>query len=234
MSTGARPHTHQCSDRRLARWRRVSSRPRLALAGVCALLLAALAGAGAARAQGAAAPTTFPEDAVKAVFLYRFAGYVQWPMTDGQTQFVVAVLGADDVAARLQGLLPDHPIHGLPAAVRRIRGLEALGTAQMLYVGPDYDGNLAALTARLRNRPVLVVTDRDGALDAGSMVNFLMQSGHVRFEVSMVAARRAGLIISSDLLAVAQRVKTGDRSAQPLCPPLAGHRRGCGRRVAAR
>ncbi|HTT06153.1 MAG TPA: YfiR family protein [Steroidobacteraceae bacterium] len=198
------------------------------------LLLAALAGARVGRAQAAAAPATFPEDAVKAVFLYRFAGYVQWPMSDAQTQFVVAVMGADDVAARLQSLLPDHPIHGLPAAVRRIRGLEELGAAQMLYIGPDYDGNLAALTARLRARPVLVVTDRDGALDAGSMVNFLMQSGHVRFEVSMVAARRAGLIISSDLLAVAQRVKTGDRRAQPLCAPLAGQRTGCERRVAAR
>jgi hypothetical protein len=197
------------------------------------VLLTALAGA-AARAQAGAAPTTFPEDAVKAVFLYRFAGYVQWPMTDGPSQFVVAVMGADDVAARLQSLLPDHSIHGLPAAVRRIRGLEELGSAQMLYIGPGYGGNLAALTARLRGRPVLVVTDRDGALDAGSMVNFLMQSGHVRFEVSMVAARQARLVISSDLLAVAQRVKTGDRSAPPLCVPPAGRRAGCERRVAAR
>jgi hypothetical protein len=197
------------------------------------LLVWSLLCAAVARAQTSAS-AVFPEDAVKAIFLYRFAGYVQWPMTDGQKNFVLAVMGADDVAARLQGLLPEHPIHGLPAEVHRIQGLKSLGTAQMLYIGPGYDGNLAALTARLRGRPVLVVTDRDGALDAGSMVNFLMQSGHVRFEVSMAAARRAGLIISSDLLAVAQRVKTGDRSAQPLCAPLAGRRARCARRVAAR
>jgi hypothetical protein len=104
----------------------------------------------------------------------------------------------------------------------------------MLYVGPGYEGSLAALTARLRGRPVLVVTGRDGALDAGSMVNFLMQSGRVRFEVSMVAARQAGLMISADLLAVAQRVKTGDRSAPPQCAPLAGQRAACARSVASR
>lgn len=193
----------------------------------------ALAAAGVARAQPSA-PVAYSEDAIQAVFLYRFAGYVQWPVSEAPAHFVVAVMGADDVAARLQSLLPDHPIHGLPAEVHRIQGLEGLGSAQMLYIGPDYHGNLAALTARLRDRPVLVVTDRAGALDAGSMVNFLMQSGHVRFEVSMVAARRAGLTISSELLAVAQRVKTGDRSAPPLCAPLAAQRAVCGRRVAAR
>ncbi|HEX4050033.1 MAG TPA: YfiR family protein [Steroidobacteraceae bacterium] len=223
MSTGARFPTHQCSARRLPGWWRLPS----------LLLACALACAGAARAQ-TGATATFPEDAVKAIFLYRFAGYVQWPMTDAQTNFVLAVMGADDVAARLQSLLADHPIHGLPAEVHRIHGLKSLGTAQVLYIGPDYDGNLAALTARLRGRPVLVVTDRDGALDTGSVVNFLMQSGHVRFEVSMVAARQAGLTISSELLAVAQRVKTGSRSAQPLCVPLASQRAGCARRVATR
>jgi hypothetical protein len=234
MSMGARPHTHLCSARQLSRWRRVPSHPGIAIPTLCALLLAwVLLCVAPARAQTGAG-AAFSEDAVKAVFLYRFAGYVQWPMTDGQGSFVVAVMGADDVATRLQGLLPDHPIHGLPAEVHRIQDLESLGAAQMLYVGPDYDGNLAALTARLRGRPVLVVTDRDGALDAGSMVNFLMQSGHVRFEVSTVAARGAGLMISSDLLAVAQRVKTGDRRAQPLCAPLVGQRAGCGRRVATR
>ena len=234
MSTGARPHTHQRSARYLPRWCRLSVRSRSVLSAACALLLAWMLGCGRVAGAQTSALAAYSEDAIQAVFLYRFAGYVQWPMSGQARHFVVAVLGADDVAARLQSLLPDHPIHGLPAEVHRIQGLDSLGSAQMLYVGPGYDGNLAALTSRLRGRPVLVVTDRDGALDAGSMVNFLLQSGHVRFEVSMVAARRAGLTISSQLLAVAQRVKTGDRSAQPLCAPLAGHRRMCARRVATR
>ena len=186
-----------------------------------------------ARAQPGAA--AFPEDAVKAVFLYRFAGYVQWPMSPGAPgAFVVAVLGADDVAARLQRLLPDHPIHGLTAEAHHIRSVTELGAAQMLYIGPDYDGDLAPLIARLRGRPILVVTDRDGALDGGSMVNFVTQSGHVRFEVSLAAARQAGLMISSDLLAVAQRVKTGDGRVPALCAPLRGRSADCAHRVAVR
>src|SRR6185312_10767734 len=174
MSTGARLHTHQCLAGRLPQRHRTPCRGSSAIVALSALLLVwAMLSARAVQAQAAAAGA-FPEDAVEAVFLYRFAGYVQWPRTEQHSRFVVAVLDADAVAARLQSLLPEHPIHGLPAQVHRIRTLQELGSAQMLYVGPDYDGNLAALIARLRGRPVLVVSDRNGALDAGSMVNFLM------------------------------------------------------------
>jgi hypothetical protein len=177
-----------------------------------ALLLGMLAG------QRVLAQPSFPEEAVKAVFLYRFAGYVQWPAEAAGRPFTIAVLGADEVAAQLERLLPDHPIHDQPSSVRRISNLRQLGAAQMLYVGPGYTGDLRALIAPLRGRPVLVVTDQGDALDAGSTVNFLLEDQHVRFEVSLAAARRSGLAISSALLAVAERVRTGDRQRGPCLP----------------
>src|SRR6185312_15151548 len=130
MNTGARSHTQQRFARRLPRPRRTPSAGRSAILALTALLLTwAMPGLRAVQAQTATAGA-FPEDAVEAVFLYRFAGYVQWPVSDHHARFVVDVLGADSVAARLQGLLPDHPIHGLPAEVRRIQGLSSLGDAQ--------------------------------------------------------------------------------------------------------
>ena len=164
----------------------------------------------------------YPADAVKAVFLYRFAGYVQWPpaATDSTARFTIAVLGADAVAAQLRQLLPAHRIQGKPAEVHAIHSPRQVDGAQMLYVGPGYDGDLRALITRLQGRPVLVVTDEPGGLLAGSTVNFLIIHQHVRFEVSTRAARRAGLRISSDLLAVAERVETGDRQVPVLCRPL--------------
>lgn len=152
--------------------------------------------------------TPVPATDVKAVFLYRFAGYVQWPRTSNGT-FGIAVIGAPAVAAQLKQLLPNHPIQGRRAQVRSITRLSELQNAQILYIGPNFHGNLHSLIAPLANRPVLVVTDEPDGLDAGGIVNFLIEQQHVRFEVSTAAARRAGLKISSDLLAVAVRVRTG-------------------------
>jgi hypothetical protein len=159
----------------------------------------------------AAAAAEYPEEAVKAIFLYRFAGYVTWPAAMANaTQFTIAVLGAENVARQLQEFLPQHPIQGKPARVATIQGLGQLGDAQIIYIGSAYTGKLSNVIEALKDRPILIVTDQPGALEQGSTVNFLLEQQHVRFEISTVAAKRAGLLLGSGLLAVAERVKTGD------------------------
>ena len=91
--------------------------------------------------------------------------------------------------------------------MRRIRDLEELRDAQILFVGPEYNDELKTLIARVANRPVLVVTASDHGLDEGSCVNFLVVDRRVRFEISLTAADRLGLRVSSELLAVAVRVQ---------------------------
>ena len=96
------------------------------------------------------------------------------------------------------------------AQVREIARVQDLGPAQMLYIGSaqiDWVRNaIAALTAR----PVLVVTDSEQGLAAGSILNFVMLEHRVRFEVSLVAADRSQLRISAELLGVATRVQSAD------------------------
>ena len=148
--------------------------------------------------------------AVEAVYLYRFGGYVQWPAQAlSGPRFTIAVLGDDEVAAALSRVLKDHSLENLPAMVRAARSLHDLADAQMVYVGDRYRGDLHEVISSLGHRPVLVVTDEADALEAGSMVNFVIADGRVRFEVSLASATRAGLKISSQLLAVAVRVQTG-------------------------
>jgi hypothetical protein len=165
---------------------------------------------------------SYEEDSVKAAFLYRFTGYVEWPAAAvAGEQFTFAVLGADLVATELKKLVPRHTIHGLPGQVRVISGVQELGEAQVLYVGDSYKGNLERLLRSIGSKPVLVVTDRQGALDAGAAVNFIKVDRRVRFEISLAAAAHAQLKIGADLLSVAARVRGAPLRTDTLCiPPL--------------
>lgn len=162
------------------------------------------------------AEESFSAASVEAVYLYRFSGYVEWPPEAlSYPRFTIAVLGDDEVAEALSRVLTDRSVGGLPATVRRARNVRDLGDTQLVYIGEGYRGDLRALISSLGHRPVLVVTDELNGLGAGSMVNFVITEGKVRFEVSLASATRAGLKISSQLLAVAVRVQTG----QLLRPP---------------
>jgi hypothetical protein len=194
---------------------------------IIALVAVALVAFGT-QARPAQAAATYPEDAVKAVFLYRFAGYVTWPpSTTNSSQFTIAILGADIVAEQLKALLPEHPIQGRPGRVETIQGLGQLGDAEMLYIGPGSTGKLSVFIEALKDRPVLIVTDQPGALEEGSTVNFLIQQQHVRFEISTAAAKRSGLQIGSGLLAVAERVKTGYLRRGSNCRPYSDNNQPC-------
>jgi len=155
----------------------------------------------------AAESERYSEDAVKAVFLYRFTGFVDWP-ADGLPgpAFEFAVLGADAVGDALERVLADHTVKGMPGRVRRIRSIRELGKAQLLYVESQSAADLSAVVQKTANAPVLLVSDLPHGLEIGSTVNFLLREQRVRFEVSLAAANRSGLRVSSELLAVATRV----------------------------
>lgn len=148
-----------------------------------------------------------PEN-VKAAFLYHFATYVNWPEdATSDDVFRIAVLGADPVADELEEFLPGRTLNGLPMEVRRLGAIEDLGGDEVLYIGPGENRHLEELLDAVRSRPVLVVTDAPDGLPQGATINFRIVDNRVRFEISLRAAQRSGLELSSRLLSAAMSVE---------------------------
>lgn len=148
------------------------------------------------------------EPVVKAAFLYKFAGYVEWPVTafaSPDAPIVFAVIGADEVATELEKILPGRGIDGRRAVVRRLKEGEGVRGIQVLFVGRR-EANGRALVRAAQQQGVLTVTESERGLEAGSAINFVVAEERVGFEVSLEAAERTGHRISSRMLAVARRV----------------------------
>lgn len=157
-----------------------------------------------------AAPRDEPsalERRVKAAFLYKFAAYVTWPTPPASdSSFTIGVLGDDALAAELGRIVSGRTVEGLPVAVRQVGVADSIGNLHMLFVSRSRTNRLEALAAQAREHSVLTVSEAEGALAAGSVINFVLSSGKVRFEISLGAARRSGLALSSRLLGVALSV----------------------------
>jgi hypothetical protein len=68
---------------------------------------------------------------------------------------------------------------------------------------------LSQLLSVARDKPILTVTESEGALSSGSIINFTLDQDRVRFEISLYAAERSQLKLNARLLAVAQDVHRG-------------------------
>ena len=163
----------------------------------------------------AQADESYSRDEVIAAYLYRFTNYIDWPQ-QAHGGFVIDVYADPGVARALRRLLPEHPIHNEIAEVREVRSARDLGEPQMLYVGEAHADFLREVASDA-NRHVLMVTNEAQGLDVGSALNFVTVDNRVRFEVSLTAADRAGIKISSELLSVAIRVHGGRRQSGHLC-----------------
>ena len=149
------------------------------------------------------------EVAVKAALLYRFASYVEWPaevLGAPGSPFVICVTGSDEVATELEQLVKGRTIANRPVTVRRLKEGEGVSGAHVLFVGGSDPGRIRAAARVARPRSVLVVSDAAGGLEAGSVINFVPADDRVGFEVSMEAAERSNLKVSSRMLGVARRV----------------------------
>lgn len=193
---------------------RAARRLRLAALGL-ALCLALFAACMAAGAAGAAGLDALPGNAgnvernVKAAFLYKFLGYVEFgPGQDASGPLTVGVMGADDIAAELSRLTAGRTIGTRGIAVRTVREGEPLAGLHMLFLDAAAERPAAVLRAA-REAGVLGVTEADSGLQQGSVINFRVVAQRVRFEVSLPAAEKSGIRLSSRLLSVAHYVQKG-------------------------
>lgn len=155
---------------------------------------------------GAASATT-----VKAAFLIKFLGYVDFPAgpLDPGAPYVVGVVGADDIAAELARLTAGRVINRHAVVVRKLDGAGGAGGVHLLFIGAADSASEAALADAAQQAGVLTVTESATGIEAGGVINFILVDERVRFEVSLAAADKGKLKLSSRLLSVAHTVHKG-------------------------
>ena len=156
----------------------------------------------------AAAPTA---SEVKAVYLYNFASFVDWPDTafGGAATFEICVLRDDSLSRALEGVVAGESVGGRRLVARRIaRALEAAG-CQIVFIGGNETVGASGVLQAVAGKPVLTVGEVEVFAREGGMIRFVMERGTVRFQINAAAVSRSGLVMSSKLLQLA-RVAVAD------------------------
>jgi hypothetical protein len=143
---------------------------------------------------------------LKAVFLFNFATFVEWPDEDARPPgepFVIGIWGDNPFGPILQSVVAGETVKGAPLVVRRCTNLEEARQSRILFINVGSSARLAEVLAAVRDRPVLTVAENPQFLEAGGIVRF-STGAHVELHINAEAARRARLNISSKLLRVAK------------------------------
>ena len=151
---------------------------------------------------------------VKAVYLFNFAKFVQWPASEPSDEtdaFTVCVLGEDPFGRTLDFTLAGETLHGRKTATKRIESTRDAEGCRIVFVSGSEERRLRSILEALEGSSILTVSDMDDFAERGGMIQLVMENDRVRFEVNLTAATAVGLEMSSELLKVARGVKKGSR-----------------------
>lgn len=163
-----------------------------------------------AQAQAASAGS---EERVKAAYLFRVLNYVDYPAQAFErpdAPYVIGVMDDEVVAQELTQLVAGKQVNGREIGVRRVGAGAGLGGLQVLFISRAQRTRQGAILRQLHAAPVLAVTETPDGLEQGSVLNFRIVEGHVRFEISLPAAEQSGIKLSSRLLGLATKVVKSD------------------------
>jgi hypothetical protein len=139
----------------------------------------------------------------KAVFLYHFIDYVQWPPDRAAGAFKLGILGTSPVEFALREISQKKNAGGRPLQIEVFSSAKEVIPCHLLFVTPKFSSQMGDLGRRLGKQGMLVVADAPGMAAQGASINFVLKKGKLKFEVNRESLEWAGIKASAQLLKLA-------------------------------
>jgi hypothetical protein len=140
---------------------------------------------------------------LKAVFLYNFTQFVEWPsnsFSSDQAPMIIGILGTDPFGSYLEETIAGEKINGHPLLVQHYNTIEEVGACQVLYINIADKQRREQIMTKLKGRNILTVSDAPDFLEQGGMIRFFTRLGKIKLQVNLEETKTADLVISSKLL----------------------------------
>lgn len=143
---------------------------------------------------------------VKAVFLYNFTQFVEWPesaFNDSNAPFVIGVLGKNTFGTYLNDVVESEKVKGHPITLKYFTGITPdIDECEILFIDKSFPA-IEQAVKNTKGKSILTVSDGEHFLKQSGILRFYIEDGKLRIEINQEASSGSGLEISSKLLRIA-------------------------------
>ena len=153
----------------------------------------------------------FSEDQVKAVFIFNFANFVEWPAQDSATEAFrfCSLAPENELSSALRSSALGESIRDRTAEYRVVDSIDDLSECHILYIPQSRTGaELALFLSAAYENNILTVGDGSEFAELGGVVGLAIEGGRVRVIINRSSLRIAGLRASSKLLRIATLIES--------------------------
>jgi hypothetical protein len=141
--------------------------------------------------------TTIPR--AQSLFIYNFSRMIEWPANYRTGDFIIGILGTTEVAGELESYTKGKKVGSQNIQVIKYKTPAEIQQCHILFVPFVRTKQLAEVVAIVANKSTLIVTEKSGALNEGSAINFIILDDRMKFEVKQENASKYGIKFSAKL-----------------------------------
>lgn len=141
---------------------------------------------------------------LKAVFLYNFTKYIEWPEAYREGNFVITVYGSSStLLAELRNITATKMLGQQKFEIKSTTSLDGIGKSHILFIPQETAFTMNEIAAKLKGKSTLIVTEKSGMAKQGSAINFVVIENKQKFELNKSNAEKYNLKVSSNLSSLA-------------------------------
>jgi|SRR5688572_11651066 len=144
-----------------------------------------------------------PTHELHAAMLYNFIKYIQWPNESEPGDFVVGVIGDENVFNTLKTWYDGKAKGTKKYVIKKLSSAGEAESCQVVYVGKAKNKEFENIKTSVTGKSVLTITDGNGMGQKGSCINFKVIDGKLKFELNQATVTGSNLKVSTQLSSMA-------------------------------
>jgi len=144
---------------------------------------------------------------IKAVYIYNFTKYVEWPSDAQVGEFTIGILGENPALFKeLENMSKVKKVANRSFSISSISSSSEIDNPHILYIPKDNSDAMSAALSKIKGKSTLVVTESPGLAKQGSAINFVFVGNRQKFELNKSTASKHNLKVASALEKLAVNV----------------------------
>jgi hypothetical protein len=144
-----------------------------------------------------------PLHEVYSMMVFNFVKYVQWPANDNSKEFVIGVVGNNEIYNTLNTWYAGKAKGTKTYVIKKFNNASEVTDCQVVFIDRSKSNEFDAVNNKVKGKGTLVVTDRNGLGSKGSCINFKTVDEKLRFELNQQAIEASNLKVAGALTSMA-------------------------------
>jgi hypothetical protein len=135
----------------------------------------------------------------QSMFIYNFSRLIQWPAGSNTGEFIIGVIGDNDVYSSLSSFVANKKVGSQSIVVKKFDDPQSISRCQILFVGDSKISKFPEVINRIQGFNSLVITEKRGMINSGSAIDFILVEDKLKFVMNADNAVKYNLTVSKSL-----------------------------------